>query len=287
MRKIVAFLFLFILFSYSTEVFSNRIVKVLAIGNSFSQDAIEQNLYELAKADSVELIIGNLFIGGCDLLTHWNNARTNSSNYSYRKIVSGVKTTLANKSIQYGVADEKWDYISFQQVSQNSGKFATYNPYLTNLLKYVKGIATNQDVQYCLHRTWAYSSDATHTGFQNYQNSQSVMFDSIVSVTSRVAERNGISKVIPAGTAIQNGRTSFVGDNFNSDGFHLNSIGRYVASCTWYEKLLGNPVIGNSFMPSGLLRSEVDVAQHAAHFAVIDPENITNVVIEVIPPEEM
>ena len=28
-------------------------VRILAIGNSFSQDAVEQNLYELAKADGI------------------------------------------------------------------------------------------------------------------------------------------------------------------------------------------------------------------------------------------
>lgn len=283
MKKSILFILLFFLFSYAIEAFSQRVVKILAIGNSFSQDAIEQNLYELAKADDVELIIGNLYIGGCDLHTHWNNANANNSAYSYRKIVNGVKTTLGSKSIQDGVRDENWDFISFQQVSQNSGIYTTYYPYLPNLLNYVKGLATNQNVQYCLHRTWAYAANSTHSGFLNYRSDQKIMFDSIVSTTSRVAAENGISTIIPAGTAIQNGRTSFVGDNFNSDGYHLNSIGRYTASCTWYEKLLGNAVIGNSYSPSDLSPTEVKIAQQAAHSAVISSENITTVVV-VEPP---
>lgn len=44
-----------------------KTIKVLAIGNSFSEDAIEQNLYELGKAAGDEFIIGNLYIGGCPL----------------------------------------------------------------------------------------------------------------------------------------------------------------------------------------------------------------------------
>ena len=34
-----------------------KVVKILAIGNSFSEDAIEQNLHELADADGVKTII--------------------------------------------------------------------------------------------------------------------------------------------------------------------------------------------------------------------------------------
>lgn len=275
MKKIIVFYFLFVLFSISTIVFSQRTVKILAIGNSFSENAVEQNLYDIAKADGVELVIGNLYIGGCDLATHWKNANTNSPSYLYKKIVDGQKTTYAGKSILFGVTDEDWDYISFQQVSQYSGKYATYYPYLADLLRYVKGIATNKEVQYCLHRTWAYASNATHPGYVNYQSDQKIMYDSIVSTTSRVANENGIKIIIPAGTAIQNGRTSSVGDHLNSDGYHLNALGCYVASCTWYEKLLGNSVIGNSFVPSDLSPSEIKVAQQAAHFAVINPENVT------------
>jgi len=48
-------------------------IKILAIGNSFSDDAVEY-LDELAIADSVPLIVGNLYIGGCSLQRHWKNA---------------------------------------------------------------------------------------------------------------------------------------------------------------------------------------------------------------------
>ena len=42
-------------------------LRILAIGNSFSQDAVEQYLYELLKAEGIEAIIGNMYIGGCSL----------------------------------------------------------------------------------------------------------------------------------------------------------------------------------------------------------------------------
>ena len=42
-----------------------KTVRILAIGNSFSQDAVEQYLHELAEAEGISTIIGNMFIGGC------------------------------------------------------------------------------------------------------------------------------------------------------------------------------------------------------------------------------
>lgn len=46
-----------------------NVVKILAIGNSFSEDAIENNFYDLAKKAGKEMIIGNLYIGTASLET--------------------------------------------------------------------------------------------------------------------------------------------------------------------------------------------------------------------------
>ena len=52
------------------EVQLPDVVKILAIGNSFSADAVEQELYGLFAAEGKDVIIGNLYIGGCPLATH-------------------------------------------------------------------------------------------------------------------------------------------------------------------------------------------------------------------------
>ena len=44
-------------------------MKVLAIGNSFSEDATRY-LHDIAKADGVALEVANLYIGGCPLDRH-------------------------------------------------------------------------------------------------------------------------------------------------------------------------------------------------------------------------
>src|SRR3546814_10463706 len=60
-------------------------LRVLAIGNSFSQDAVEQYLYELAAAADKPIIIANMYIGGAPLSLHWENADADKAAYRDRK----------------------------------------------------------------------------------------------------------------------------------------------------------------------------------------------------------
>ncbi len=278
MKRLISIVFFFI---NLCPVFSQNekdTIRILAIGNSFSQDAVENYLYQLADAAGVSFVIGNAHIGGTSLQQHSAYASANTANYYFTKIVKGNKTTTSSQTLATCLQDEPWDYISFQQVSQNSGKYNTYFSYLPNLINYVKGKVTNSGVKYVLHQTWAYAQNSTHNGFVNYGNDQQVMFDSIVNTVRKVKEKvEDIAFVIPAGTAIQNGRTSSIGDNFCRDGYHLDlQIGRYTAACTWFEKITGINVVGNKSKPAGLGDFQVSVAQNAAHFAVLEPEKITS-----------
>lgn len=252
-------------------------IKILAIGNSFSHDALETYLHELSKAENIQVIIGNLYIGGASLELHWNNAKENKAAYQYRKIdVNGNKTNTPETSIADAIADEDWDYISFQQVSSSSGIYESYVEPLPLLFENVKQMATNPDVKYILHQTWAYAQSSTHSGFAHYGNDQLTMYSAIVDAAWRAKELIPMDIVVPAGTAIQNGRSSYIGDNFCSDGYHLDvNIGRYTAACTWFETLFNVDVIGNSFKPDALSDFEADIAQHAAHYAVKNPKEIT------------
>ena len=53
------------------------------------QDAVEQYLWELFDAAGIEAVIGNMYIGGCPLEKHWNNAQSDAAAYAYRKVVGG------------------------------------------------------------------------------------------------------------------------------------------------------------------------------------------------------
>jgi len=272
MKKHILFLLL-MLVVYSIQA---RNLKILAIGNSFSEDAIEQNLWELVAASGDTLVIGVMYIGGSPLEAHYNNFIHDADTYSYRKIVQGVKTTTAHFKLIPAIEDENWDVITFQQVSQLSGKQETFFPYLTNLIALTRQHAKNPNVRFGFQATWAYAQSSTHEGFANYHNDQMEMFNAIVVAVNQVPKVAAIDFVIPSGTAIQNGRTSFLGDTFCRDGYHLDlKFGRYTAACTWYEALLEKSVVGNAFVPDGVSQEQAIIAQNAAHFAVENPLVVT------------
>jgi hypothetical protein len=281
----VTFLYLFCCFILSGEAVGrdvlsrekDGVVKILAIGNSFSQDAIENSLHDLALEKGIKMIVANMYIGGAPLTLHVKNAEENKGAYSFRKTaVDGSKSTRANFSIEAALAEEDWDYISFQQASPLSGQVATIEASLPTLFNYVKARAKNPDVKFVYHQTWAYSQHAIHTGFANYGNDQRKMYESIVHVSQEVKRIAPIDLVVPAGTAIQNARTSFIGDNFDRDGYHLRlPLGRYVAACTWFEQIFGINVVGMKYKPAEISDLERRIAQTAAHFAVEKPFQVT------------
>lgn len=259
-------------------------VRVLAIGNSFSVDAVENYLFELGQEDGIVLIIGNLSIGGCSLKRHWENAKENKPDYSYHKInSSGEKNTIPGTSLLEGLADEKWNFISLQQNSANSGLYETYTPYLSRLVAFVKEHSTNPRVEVLFHQTWAYALDSKHGRFPTYNNNQMEMYHAIVKASQQASQEAGIATIIPTGTAIQNGRSSFIGDRFCRDGHHLSSdIGRYTAACTWYEVITKKSVVDNAFAPPTITSLEAITMQRAAHSAVLNPFMVTPVRVENI-----
>ena len=257
-----------------------KTVRILAIGNSFSQDAVEQYLHELAEAEGISTIIGNMFIGGCSLERHVKNARDNAPAYAYRKIgTDGKKRERGKMSLEAVLADEDWDYVSLQQASPFSGMYETYEASLPELIEYVKARLPKK-TKLMLHQTWAYASTSKHSGFKNYNCNQLTMYQAITDAVKKAAKVNKIKIVIPSGTAIQNARTSFIGDHLNRDGYHLDvKIGRYTAACTWFERIFKHNVIGNPYTPEGLDEARKAVAQKAAHAAVKHPYKVTDLSI--------
>lgn len=257
-----------------------KTVRILAIGNSFSQDAVEQYLHELAETEGISTIIGNMFIGGCSLERHVKNARDNAPAYAYRKIgTDGKKREKGKMSLETVLADEDWDYVSLQQASPFSGMYETYEASLPELIEYVKARLPKK-TKLMLHQTWAYASTSRHSGFKNYNCNQLTMYQAIADAVKKAAKANKIKIVIPSGTAIQNARTSFIGDHLNRDGYHLDvKIGRYTAACTWFERIFKHNVVGNPYTPEGLDEARKAVAQKAAHAAVKHPYKVTDLSI--------
>lgn len=261
----------------ATAFAQENVLRVLAIGNSFSEDAVEQYLWEIAHDDGREFIIGNAYRGGQSLKSHWKEVTEGPGSFEYRKIIGGRKTNSKGQLLQSIIEDEPWDIITFQQVSQDAGLSETYEPYLGQLIAYAKEHCPNPDVVFGLHQTWAYAWDSNHSGFNNYDRDQQKMYRAVVSAYNVAKSRHPELKfIIPTGTAIQNARTSFIGDRLCRDGFHLDrNIGRLTAAYTWYYQLTERPGARLQKLPVNISPTQDDIASKAAIRAFAMPDRVT------------
>lgn len=233
----------------SKKVSAGKMIKVLAIGNSFSQDATHY-LHQIAAADNVDIKVVNLYIGGCTLERHWDNILNEAEEYLLEE--NGYSTEQY-VSIQYALGIEEWDYVVTQQASHDSGIMETYYPYLECIVSYVK--CKLPKAGFLLQETWAYEIDSLHQGFRLYNQNQHIMYEKIVEAYNNAAKQAGIC-VIPCGDVIQELRKKepFMyghgGMSICRDGFHMNVIyGRYLLAATWYKVLTGNSICDNTYIP--------------------------------------
>lgn len=263
-------------------------VKILSIGNSFSQNALFY-LYDMGESAGVNLVIGNLYYSGSSLEIHENNARKNLKAYSYQKWSSQGMTKEMDKTMKEVLLDENWDYITFQQSSEYSGLYDTFQPHLNYLIDYVKSM--RPDAKLALNMTWAYAEDSNNNGFSLYDYNQDRMYQNIVQAYRQALKETEIDILIPCGTAIQNSRThdplNAIGDQLTSDGYHLDKgMGRYIAGLTFFQALLAGDKNLDvdiyediSFLPALIGDKEdlVEAAKKAVVEAVKNPYGVTKI----------
>ncbi|MGI6782266.1 MAG: DUF4886 domain-containing protein [Acholeplasmataceae bacterium] len=251
--------------------------KVLAIGNSFSNNAMTY-LYEIANSYGVKnIVLGTIYLGGAELSQHANYAQSNRATYSYIKNNNGEKTTADNKTILDGLLDEDWDIIVIQQESGKSGKSQYYEPHLTNLLAYINEHKTNQEANVLWYLVWAYQADCTEYAFSYfYQSNQTTMYEEIVNAyLENVKPHEEIAGLIPTGTAIQNVRTSRLGDTLTRDGYHLNDIGCFIAGLSWFKSITGFDIDEITYRPYGVNDDEFKILVEAINNAITNPFEVT------------
>lgn len=255
-------------------------IKVLAIGNSYAEDATTY-FYQLAENAGVkDITVAYLYIGGCTLETHVKNLEGNIPAYRYSKNDAGTWKSETEKTMLYGILDEDWDVITLQQQSSNSGIASSFEPSLTKLMDYVEQNKTNPNCEIYWHMTWAYAEG--YAGLSPFGDSQMTMYEQIVkNVQEIVLPKEKIANFIPVGTAVQNARTSYLGDTLNRDGTHLTlDLGRYLAGLVWVRKLTNRPIDNIDYVPANYASSfsgdVLPLLKEAANNAVKEPFKVTN-----------
>lgn len=280
--------------TYDVTVAQANRLKVLMIGNSFADDTINY-AYEIAKSAGIpaeNILVADIYIGGCVLDTHWANAQSNAPAYRFGLEREGwfdgesYKSWTMKQAIEY--AD--WDFITFQQGSSQSGKADAFSN-LQNLMDYVYDIATdevnnpnaNPNVKFAWHQTWAYQQGTTATHFGYYNYDQITMYNGIVSCLQQHVVNKDFVAIIPNGTAIQNARTSSIGDTFSRDQHnHLSyGAGRYIASMNLVSVLTGIDMSNLTWTPANsgfnytLTETEIKICKESVANAIANPFEIT------------
>lgn len=216
-------------------------MNVLAIGNSFSQDATRY-LHDIARENGVRIEVANLYIGGCSLERHYRNML--SGERAYELQYNGHETGFP-VSMQEALLNREWDVVTLQQASHYSFDSASYDPYIAALADYVRRCAPRAKLM--IHQTWAYEdgSDRLHdvAGFGTAVG----MLGCIKEAYAAAAKTARADGMIPSGelfaALLKNGVPKV-----HRDTFHASlGLGRYALALLWYRRLTGNSVLNDCF----------------------------------------
>lgn len=245
-------------------------LRILAIGNSFSDDGTEYLPGLLESAGIRNVIVARLYIGGCSLERHCDEYANGLSNYVYYKSTRNRWKTVSKKAtLLDGLKDEPWDIITIQETSGHSGTYETYKEWILQLVGIIRKETLNPHATIAWHETWAYASNSEHGMFRLYNKDQLTMYNAIVDCVSRASKEFDIPVVIPSGDAIQIARGTRLNNQdevpetckvyqLTRDGYHLTrQFGRYIAACTWFEALI-KPVFGVSVYDNGYLMRDTE-----------------------------
>ena len=253
------------------------VLRILAIGNSFSDDGMEHLPALLADLGIKQVELARLYVGGCTLERHMQFFDKQQSAYTFYTSKAGENKWVKHaekRSIQSALAMGEWDIITMQQASGFSGQYETIKPHLARLIDVVRKAQPRAHLAW--HITWSYSTESKHQHFPHYDNSQPKMDAAIMQAVMQIkSDFDCFDYFIPSGTAIRMLRLSPVNNapkDFTRDGYHLDyGAGRYAAACTWYETLIrpftGKPVVSSSLEIVGKGKGSVDAKGDVARYS--------------------
>ncbi|MBE7052979.1 MAG: DUF4886 domain-containing protein [Ruminococcaceae bacterium] len=216
-------------------------MKILAIGNSFSQDATRY-LHSIAKADGMDMMVVNLMIGGCSLRKHYFNILENNNNYSFE--FNGEKTNLP-VTVKDALLSNEWDYVTIQQVSSQSPNYSTYELYLKTIADYIRKYAPTAKI--LIHQTWAYEDNSKRLNEELGYVSSDKMYYDLEKAYKCAKDEIDAAGIIPSGYAFECAKELGISP-LHRDTFHSSfGIGRYIVALTWYKYLTGNDIMQNTF----------------------------------------
>lgn len=212
-------------------------MKILSIGNSFSQDATRY-LSQIAKANGDNIEVVSLYIGGCSLERHFRNMKSDAEVY---EIIYCGQNTGFFTSIKKALLSRQWDVVTLQQQSLQSADFETFIPYIEQIHAFIKEYSPKSKIY--MHETWAYENDSKKIQSTKY-NSHLEMYLDIKFSCKKAANLINADGIIPCGALMSDLHCNHK-LTVQRDSFHLSyGLGRFAAGLMWYKILFKKDVTG-------------------------------------------
>ena len=212
-----------------------RAISILSFGNDAVTDAMHYLYPVLAEMGYTKIRLGNLYIGNSDIDKHLEAVSDSGKVYKFNYIEEGEWKT-ADTSAVFVLEPEDWDYIVLSQTADNAPNASKYDKI--------------GDLVNAIRVSNPFTSIAWNIGWAPKNGEEA--FEGIIDAVSTVVKANNeIEVVIPAGTAIQNLRTSHFEDNVTrSDNKNLSfNIGRPTAAYAWAASLTGKSIDASAYVP--------------------------------------
>lgn len=248
-------------YNSKVDIASKQKLRVLDIGNSFSEDSISY-VSDFAIAENMDvstMCFYSALRGGGSYKTFYDSwlgkDTIDSSGCGYRVnkrfggVTQNIEGSNALEIFHSAIKDCNWDIIMIHQVSSYSGNYNDWGGhtdagYFTEFLRILKTYQPQAMIGYLM----------PHVAFDQ-SNDTIILWQKIVETTKKLQSNYGIDFIVPVATAIENLRasnllTDDIQYKFSRDKHHLGyGLARYVASATYYQSLLcrryGTSVLGN------------------------------------------
>ena len=260
---------------------SARELKVLMIGNSFSNSVKTYLPKVTAASGKHKIVLASASIGSCTLERHCSNFEKELKDPQFKAYafsVSGEKIT-GRFSLTAALKYKKWDIVTIQQASGSSYKKEKTQPHADKLIAYVRKLAPQAEIM--IQQTWAWRTDHSRYKSPKEKLTQESMYKRLVENYNELAQKHNL-RIIPVGTAVQLYRQKLPvkpvaytkaqidalkkpavldltgGDTVGwmrwmkqkngskeaiyNDTAHLNTRGSFMQACVWYMVLFDEPV---------------------------------------------
>lgn len=285
-------------------------VKLLTIGNSFADDATAF-LPAMSTAGGKQLVLFRANLGGCSLERHAKHlaaalddpSATDTNARPYKNTGALGLPDLKTVSLPDALKAQAWDYVTIQQVSHQSFKPESYEPYASQIVAKIRELAPQAEI--LIHQTWAYRED--HPIFQKNDGfTPAKMYQGSRDAYHRLAATYGGLRILPSGDALhlarQTPRWTFKPDaafdyanppagtlpdqsaslnvgwrwvkqkdatqKLQLDAIHCNTAGRYLGAAVWYQVIFDTTEVPAAYVPTGLSDEAVASLREHARAAV-------------------